>query len=396
MLHPKNNNYSFYQQKSTLTLNQLLNKKPQVTTLNDIIIVNNHENKYDFEEVDVPPKIFPQKVINNTKINTKTLNTNTLNSNTLNSKTLNSKTLNSKTLNSNTLNSKTLNNTTIKSDNKIINESSSSDSTYSTKLADSSKSSSSVSDSSSSEEKSEVVLSDTKIYWTCGNRGIKIENFNSIMSKNLSIMFIVDNIFNEYIDSVLSNSYSKLFDKETNTKIELNSGFIESNFGKVSATIKDKFSGKYNILEASFVTLNNIKLTDKDLKNNSIPNLQSLLSHTDNNYHTSKILKLFSFNDKINLIENLSNKNNNFNLFNKNANQYISELVEKGNKKKIFKSNKCTGFYIKIYNNNAKAFFIDEKNNLIYYIASNINFTASSINIRYYTFETKNCKIIKH
>jgi len=375
MLHPKNNNYSFYQQKSTLTLNQLLNKKPQVTNLNDIIIHNNPENKYDFEEVDVPQKIFPQKVINNTKNN--------------------SKTLNSKTLNSNTLNSNTVNNT-IKTNNKIVNESSSSDSTYSTKLADSTNSSSSITESSSEEEKSEVELSETKIYWTCGNRGIKIENFNSIMSKNLSIMLIVDKIFNEYIDSVLTNSYSKLFDKETNTKIELQSGFIESNFGKVSAIIKDKFSNKYNVLEASFVTINNIKLTDKDLKNNSIPKLQSLLSHTDNNYHTSKILKLLSFNDKINLIENLSNKNNNFNLFNKNANQYIGDLVEKGNKKKIFKSNKYTGFYIKIYNNNAKAFFIDEKNNLIYYIASNINFTTSSINIRYYTFETKNCKIIKH
>ena len=396
MLHPKNNNYSFYQQKSTLTLNQLLTKNPKATTLNDIIIVNNHENKYDFEEVDVPQKIFPQKVINNNKNNTKTLNSNTPKSKSFNSNTLNSNTLNSKTLNNNTLNNDTFNNTTVKTDNKIINESSSSDSTYSTKLADSTKSSSSVSDSSSSEEKSELVLSETKIYWTCGNRGIKIENFNSVMSKNLSIMFIVDKIFNEYIDSVLTNSYSKLFHKETNTKIELQSGFIESNFGKVSATIKDKFSGKYNVLEASFVTINNIKLTDKDLKNNSIPNLQSLLSHADNNYHTSKILKLLNFDDKINLIENLSNKNNNFNLFSKNANQYITELVEKGNKKKIFKSNKYTGFYIKIYNNNAKAFFIDEKNNLIYYIASSINFATSSINIRYYTFETKNCKIIKH
>ena len=39
-----------------------------------------------------------------------------------------------------------------------------------------------------------------------------------------------------------------------------------------------------------------------------------------------------------------------------------------GNKKEILKSDKTTGFYIKVYNNRAKAFFMDKTNNLINYI----------------------------
>jgi hypothetical protein len=48
-----------------------------------------------------------------------------------------------------------------------------------------------------------------------------------------------------------------------------------------------------------------------------------------------------------------------------------------------------------MYNNHGKGFIIDGKNEIIYYIAVNINFKSGNINLRYYAFETKDGKIIK-
>ena len=70
-------------------------------------------------------------------------------------------------------------------------------------------------------------------------------------------------------------------------------------------------------------------------------------------------------------------------------------MIIKSKKNKILKANKNSAFYIKIYNDRGKGFIIDEKNNIIYYISSNINFINMTINLRYYAFEIFHGKIKK-
>jgi hypothetical protein len=69
--------------------------------------------------------------------------------------------------------------------------------------------------------------------------------------------------------------------------------------------------------------------------------------------------------------------------------------VEKHDKKNILKSNKYSGFYIKIYSDHSKAFIIDDIANTIYYMAININLKSQSINVRNYAFHITNGKIDK-
>ena len=209
-------------------------------------------------------------------------------------------------------------------------------------------------------------------------------------------MYYIDRLFNEYIDTILTNTYSKLYSSNSNSTYKLKTGSIKSYKGKVSATISHKkLNGTFNVLEAGFMTISNIKLTDKDLKKNSIPNLDSVLSHKDNIYHITKIIKLFNLHKNMTVKSNLSNKNMNLENITSGANSYVADLVKKNEKKRILRSNKHSGFYIKMYNNYGKGFIIDSVHNIIYYIAANINFKSSSINLRYYAFEIIGGKINK-
>ena len=143
------------------------------------------------------------------------------------------------------------------------------------------------------------------------------------------------------------------------------------------------------------MTILNVKITDKELKKNSIPNLDSILAHKENIYHITKIINLLNFNKKMTIKSNLSNNKTTFENIFLNANSYVDDLVKKDKKKYILKSNSRSGFYIKIYNDHAKGFVIDDINNTIYYIASNINLKSESINVRYYAFNVTHGKIIK-
>lgn len=253
--------------------------------------------------------------------------------------------------------------------------------------------SSDFSSSKSSSESSEIA-SETKLYWEYGNTGLKINDFNKKMSKNLAIMNYIDQLFCEYSSDNLN--YIKLFSDSTNKIYDSKIGIITAKNGIVNATLKhSKLSGTYNILETGLFNLSDIQLTKKDLKHNSIPNLEQLLTHKDNIYHITKIIKLFELKQKITIKSNTSTKNNSFNNISQNANKLLNELVKNNKKNKILKSNKHSGFYIKIYNNCGKGFIIDEKNNIIYYITNNMDFKIGNVNIRYYAFNIKNGKIIK-
>ena len=102
-----------------------------------------------------------------------------------------------------------------------------------------------------------------------------------------------------------------------------------------------------------------------------------------------KLVNIFTIKNiktKIKIIENISNPTLSFKNITQNASEYIDQMFKTNQKTNILKSyNKC-GFYIKMYNTNAKAFYIDGVNNLIYYITLNINFKQNYILLRYYMF----------
>ena len=359
MLRPANNNFNNNFNKnnfatkpniksnSVLTLNQAIYNKPIITTLNDVIQQYNPTNQTTLIKTQSK-----QEVHNN-----------------------------------------------------IQHSTSSEESTYSTELAESSKQSKSLSkslsqsapESLSESSSTSYIPSETKFYWEYGNTGLKIKEFKKKMSRNLSTMYYIDRLFNEYINSVLTNSYSKLFSTSADSKHSLKTGSIKAYKGKVSATLTHKkLTGTYNVLEAGFISLSEIKLTEKDLKQNSIPNLESILTHKDNIYHMTKIVKMFNLSNKMTVKSNLSNKNNSFDKITQNANLYLNNLVNHDKKNKILKSTQNSGFYIKMYNDHGKGFIIDAKTNIIYYIAANINFKAGNINLRYYAFDIKGGQIVKN
>lgn len=382
MLTPNFNN-NFNNKKVNInksqTLGQVLYGQPVINTLNDIIGKNNQsflkENILD---------------LNNTNIQ------NNNSSNILQQINNSKDTLNFINKDNNTNTDNPTNNSSNNSTNSNDkNESKSSN--YSTELIDS-KSSSLVktSDTSNLSDNNEEIISETKFYWEYGNTGLKMKQFKPIMSRNLAIMYYIDRLFNEYIDGILSNDYSKLFSPNSNVKFNLGTGTIKSNKGKVIAILNHKkIKGTFDVLEAGFFTISDIQIKDKELKNNLIPNLESILAHKDNIYHISKIIKLLSFHNRMTIKSNLSNKNTTIETIGLNAESYLNDLIKKNKKKNILKSNKNSGFYIKIYNDHGKGFIIDNLNNLIYYIAANINFKSQTINVRYYSFNLEKGMIKK-
>ena len=355
MLVSKSNN--------NLTLKEILHPKPTINTINDIIINNTQsilkENIFNQIEIKNNSQSFLKENINNPividNLNTKSI-TNPTNTDITTS-----------------TESKEL-------DNNLTS------SNYSTDLI--------ITSEETSEE--EIILSDTKLYWEYGNTGLKINNFKQKMSNNLSIMNNIDKLFNEYIDTILANDYSKLFNQNSNIKFKLKSGVIKSIKGQVEASLNYKNIIKtYNVIEAGFITISDLNISEKDLKLNSIPNLNSVLTHKDNILHIIKIVNLLKLNNKMKLQSNLSNKNLSLENIYQNANSYIDKLIKKNKKKYILKSDKNTGIYIKVYNDYSKAFYINQSNNIIYYLTTNINFVSLSLNVRFYSFNIKKGKIIK-
>ena len=187
-----------------------------------------------------------------------------------------------------------------------------------------------------------------------------------------------------------------LFNPASSLIFTLKSGEINTENNKV--TVKpthDKISGSFRVLDAGYVQISDIELTDKDLFKNNIPNIDSVIKHKDNIVHMIKILNIFNIPNKFRVKESVSDEKISFGTITSDAIGYVDEMKALGNKKAILKSDKTTGFYIKIYNNRAKAFFLDTSSNLIHYIGTNINFNERFVSIRYYTFELAGGKIKK-
>lgn len=254
------------------------------------------------------------------------------------------------------------------------------------------------SDSKTESTESSEYVEDEKKYWEYGNRGIKINNFKSKMSRNLAIMYYVDRVFVEWIDKSLSNNYNLLFNKENSTIFTLSSGIINSVKGEVMVRPihpDNKISGEFNILDAAYIKISNINITEKDLLKNNIPNIDSVLNHTNNLFHIIKIISILKLTNSFKLKENISEDTLSFKTICTEAFEYIEQLNLNNNKKSILKSDKNSGFYIKVYNDRAKAFIIDGKNNKIHYVASTSHFNERCVSIRYYTFNLVNGKIKK-
>jgi hypothetical protein len=160
-------------------------------------------------------------------------------------------------------------------------------------------------------------------------------------------------------------------------------------------TNHNNLSEKYAVLDACYYIIDLITITNKDLYKNNIPNIDSVLKYSDNIHHILKIINIFKLINKINLKEIISNNKFSFNKITNNAIEFI-EIMKKKNKKKILKSTKSTGFYIRIYNDHGKAFFIDKKTNLIFYICYNIDFNNMNIKLRFYTFNIQDELILNN
>jgi len=307
-------------------------------------------------------------------------------------------------------------------------------------------------------------------YWQYGNRGFKIKNFNKKMSRNLAIMYYVDRVFCEFVETSFNNSYKSLFKSSSNLEYQLKSGTITTVDKVVRVSLnKNKINDCFfTVLNAGYTTISDVNITEKDLLKNKVPSFASVVEHIDNIAHVSKLARIFSLalkftvnNNTSGLESNQSRQNSpelyseeipsglvrfqsrqnspelyseeippglesnqsrqnspgqssreihldsgrvnptnpgdnefNFNNFTLNGMNIINDYLD-NDKKKILKSDSNSGFYIKMYSDHGKAFFMDAENNLMYYISQSEDSTKNIITIRYYLFSTEKCKIVK-
>ena len=140
------------------------------------------------------------------------------------------------------------------------------------------------------------------------------------------------------------------------------------------------------IVNAGYTQITNIKISNYTLNKNKIPNLKSLRKNKNNISHIFKSTKILKLKSKYNYYTTVLDNSFNFDMF--------TNSFDNVDKKEILKSKNNIGFYIKIYNNQSKAFYINNELNLIYYIVIDEIINKNCLNIRYYIFNTKMCKII--
>jgi hypothetical protein len=230
-------------------------------------------------------------------------------------------------------------------------------------------------------------LKDNEIlYWEKGNRLIKMCNFNKIMNRNLTIMYYVDKIFCEFLNSTRDNSYKNLIKHDCVHKFP--SGNIEITNGNIIAQIAKNKCFPYKVINVGYTRISKICIDDDDLCKNKIPSLESIIYHNHNICHMVKIIEILKLKHKYHVYNNTLDCDFNFNEFTE-----IDRHIDNIPKNDLLKSHCNTGFYIKIYKNHGKAFFIDNENRLIYYIAISENFNKNVIDIRYYIFKIVDGKI---
>ncbi len=238
-------------------------------------------------------------------------------------------------------------------------------------------------------------------YWEYGNSGLKIKNFNKVMSKNLSVLYYLDKIFSEFVEQekitirkIFKPNYSNTFTVGSGFGSENGSSQIICSNGNVSIQLShNKISGLYKVVEAGSSTIQNVKILPEELSKLKIPDLSDILENLDNLKLIIKITNILNLFYNFDMIDDVSNPN--FNLYNliSNTLEIINKYRDEDKEKKLLKSNLKTAFYIKIYDLKGKAFVIDGENNLIYYITETE--LDDKIIFKYYVFNIdSNWKII--
>ena len=217
--------------------------------------------------------------------------------------------------------------------------------------------------------KTNKTIKDIK-YWEYGNSGLKIKNFNKIMGKNLSILYYIDKTF-EQLFSNQKITIKKLFNKNFSNIFSISSNKINCSNTNVSVELDhNKISGIYKLVAGGISTISNIKILPEELTKLKVPELSNVLDNLDN---IKLVIKLTNI---LNLFNNFDIKNDisdpAFNLYNIiiNSLSIISDFKNNDKEKKLLKSNSNNAFYIKIYDTHSKAFIIDDKQKLIYYIST--------------------------
>jgi len=223
--------------------------------------------------------------------------------------------------------------------------------------------------------------------WEYGNTGIKISKFNKIMCNNLAILHYINKIFEDYFlvnDTNTSiydfyDSYGNKFISEHGTMYSKKNNIVNINL------LNSKLNGIYNIIAAGRTTISNIIidndnkdfLSDIDLEN---------ITNIDNINNLINILSII----KYDITNNCSDENFSIDIFIKS----ISDIINI-NPANLLKSNNTSAFYIKIYETYGKAFVIDYKNKLIYYIHEKEIIEEEKIYFNYYILKIDNSLKIK-
>jgi len=235
-----------------------------------------------------------------------------------------------------------------------------------------------------------------KILWKFGKSKIKTENFKKYMSKNLAILYFLNEIFVDFIinnSSLELNNINSFFNN--NTIIFSNKkGSIKLIDKQIYINInKEKISGIYKIKDCGYLKFSDININEDYLKINKIPDLDSILNYSNDFEYIFKIIKIFNNFENIKTKINCYGDLNFLNLIHEN----LSTIFNFNNNNDFFKSCENFSFYIKVYDTHSKAFIIDNNTNLIYYISSLENYKDCSGYLFFYILELDlKCKIISY
>ncbi len=239
-----------------------------------------------------------------------------------------------------------------------------------------------------------------KIYWEYGNSGLKTKEFGKKQSKNLGILQNIDKVFLCYSD-LKFNSLEKLFNPSAKSECKFGDNIICSDPEIPGVLVKldpDEFgleAGTYQVLGTSFTTISNIKIEEKHLSKNRIPEFDNFIGRLDNLKEIFKIIGILSIKDKFKIRSNSSSEEFSFESVLSGYKNLFETFKSDGNEKKLLKSNSDYAFYVKIYESESKGFVIDGQNGLIYYVVSNENFKTGTIFLRYYCMKISSSFKIK-
>jgi len=136
-------------------------------------------------------------------------------------------------------------------------------------------------------------------------------------------------------------------------------------------------------------TISNILISEEVLEEIKIPTLDKLLSNITNLDNIMNIINILSIKN-YDIVHNSSDENFTLDVFIDS----ISDITIQSSPK-LLKSNNTSAFYIKIYETHGKAFIIDYKNKLIYYIHENQDLDKEILYLNYYILKIDNNLRIK-